>query len=65
MFRSLGHPQGAALFLSKVTSKTFIKFLYINRVFVAACHVLMLPVCWGGEYSPPQHRTCCNNTLLI
>jgi len=32
MFRSLDHPQGATLFLVKVTSKTFIKFLYINRV---------------------------------
>ena len=32
MFRSLAHPQGAMLFLTKVTSKTFIKFLYINRV---------------------------------
>jgi len=32
MFRSLDHPQGATLFLDKVTSKTFIKFLYINRV---------------------------------
>jgi len=32
MFRSLDHPQGATLFLAKVTSKTFIKFLYINRV---------------------------------
>jgi len=26
MFRSLDHPQGATLFLAKVTSKTFIKF---------------------------------------
>jgi len=32
MFRSLDHPQGATLFLAKITSKTFIKFLYINRV---------------------------------
>ena len=32
MFRSLDHPQEATLFLAKVTSKTFIKFLYINRV---------------------------------
>ena len=32
MFRSLDHPQGASLFLAKVASKTFIKFLYINRV---------------------------------
>jgi len=32
MFRPLDHPQGATLFLAKVTSKTFIKFLYINRV---------------------------------
>ena len=29
MFRSLDHPQGATLFLVKVTSKTFIKLLYI------------------------------------
>ena len=32
MFRSLDHPQGTTLFLAKVTSKIFIKFLYINRV---------------------------------
>ena len=32
MFRSLDHPQGAKLFLAKFTSKTFINFLYINRV---------------------------------
>ena len=32
MFRSLDHPQGATLFLAKVTSKILIKFLYINRV---------------------------------
>jgi len=32
MFRFLDHPQGATLFLAKVTSKAFIKFLYINRV---------------------------------
>jgi len=31
MFLSLDHPQGATLFLAEVTSKTFIKFLYINR----------------------------------
>jgi len=30
MFRSLDHPQGATLFLAKVTPKTYIKFLYIN-----------------------------------
>jgi len=30
MFRSLDHPQEATLFLAKVTSKTFIRFLYIN-----------------------------------
>jgi len=32
MFRPLDHPQGTTLFLAKVTSKTVIKFLYINRV---------------------------------
>jgi len=32
MFRSLDHPQGDMLFLAKFTSKTFIKFLFINRV---------------------------------
>jgi len=30
MFQSLDHPQGIKLFLAKVTSKTFIKFLHIN-----------------------------------
>jgi len=32
MFRSSDHPQEATLFLAKVTSKTFIKLLYIKRV---------------------------------
>jgi len=32
MFRSLDNPQGAKLFLDKVTSKIFKKFLYINRL---------------------------------
>jgi len=32
MFRSLDRPQGAMLFLAKVTSKKLIKFLYINKV---------------------------------
>jgi len=32
MFRSLDHPQGATLFLAKFSSKTFIKYLYINLV---------------------------------
>ena len=32
MFRSLDHPQGCTLSLAKFTSKTLIKFLYINRV---------------------------------
>ena len=45
MFRSLDHPQGATLFLAKVTSKTFIKFLYINRVLwqhVVLCKIALL-----------------------
>jgi len=45
MFRSIDHPQGAMLFLAKVTSKTFIKFLYINRVLwqhVVLCKVALL-----------------------
>jgi len=33
MFRSLDHPQGATLFLAKVTSKTFIKFhILLNHI---------------------------------
>jgi len=32
MFRSFDRPQGATLFLAKVTSKTCIKLLYIKRV---------------------------------
>jgi len=45
MFRSLDHPQEATLFLAKVTSKTFIKFLYINRVLwqhVVLCKISLL-----------------------
>jgi len=45
MFRSLDHPQGATLFLAKVTSKTFIKFLYINMVWwqhVVLCKIALL-----------------------
>jgi len=45
MFRSLDHPQGATLFLAKVTSKTFIKFLYINTVswqHVVLCKIALL-----------------------
>ena len=45
MFRSLDHPEGAALFIAKVTSKTFIKFLYINRVLwqhVVLCKIALL-----------------------
>jgi len=45
MFRSLDHPQGATLFLTKVISKTFIKFLYINRVLwqlVVLCKIALL-----------------------
>jgi len=45
MFRSLDHPQGATLFLAKVTSQTFIKFLYINRVMwqhVVLCKLALL-----------------------
>ena len=45
MFRSLDRPQGAPLFLAKVTSKTFIKFLYINRVLwqhVVLCKIVLL-----------------------
>jgi len=32
MFRSFDHPEGATLFLAKVSSRTFIKFLYIKRL---------------------------------
>jgi len=45
MFRSLDHPQGATLFLAKFTSKTFIKFFYINRVLwqrVLLCKITLL-----------------------
>ena len=45
MFRYLDHPKGATLFLAKVTSKTFIKFLYINRVLwqhVVLCKIVLL-----------------------
>jgi len=45
MFRSLDHPQGTTLFLAKVTSKIFIKFLYINRVLwqhVVLCKIALL-----------------------
>ena len=45
MFRSLDHPRGATLFLAKVTSKTFIIFLYINRVLwqhVVLCKTALL-----------------------
>jgi len=42
MFRSLYHPQVATLFLAKVTSKTFIKFLYINRQHVVLCKIALL-----------------------
>ena len=45
MFRSLDHIQGATLFLAKVTSKTFIKFLYINGVLwqhVELCKIVLL-----------------------
>jgi len=45
MFRSLDHPQKATLFLAKVTSKTFIKFLYINRALwqrVVLCKIALL-----------------------
>jgi len=45
MFRSLDHPQGATFFLAKITSKPFIKFLYINRVLwqhVVLCKIVLL-----------------------
>jgi len=45
MFRSLDPPQGATLFLAKVASKTFRKFLYINRVLwqhVVLCKIALL-----------------------
>ena len=45
MFRSLDHPQRATLFLAKVTSNTFIIFLYINRVLwqhVLLCKIALL-----------------------
>jgi len=47
MFRSLDHPQGAALFPAEVTSKTFIKFLYISRVLwqhVVLCEIASLGI---------------------
>jgi len=45
MFRSLDHPQGDMLFLAKVTSKTFIRFLYINRMLwqhVVLCKIALM-----------------------
>jgi len=45
MFRSLDRPQGATLFLAKVTSKTFIKLFHINRVLwqhVVLCKIVLL-----------------------
>jgi len=53
MFRSLDHPQGAKLFLAKVTSKTFIKFLYINSVLwqhVVLCKTELLEMRPGMVY---------------
>ena len=47
MFQSLDHLQRATLFLAKVTSKTFIKFLYINRLFwqhVVLCKIALLGI---------------------
>jgi len=46
MFRSLDHPQGVTLFLVKVASKTFIKFLYINRVLWQ--HVVLCKIALPG-----------------
>jgi len=51
MLRSLDHSQGATLFLAKVTSKTFIKFLYINRVLwqhVVLCKIALLGMLPGA-----------------
>jgi len=45
MFRSLDHPQGAKLFLAKVTLKTFTDFLYISMVLwqhVVLCNSTLL-----------------------
>ena len=45
MIQSLDNPQGATLFLAKVTSKTFIKFLYINRALlqhVVLCKIVLV-----------------------
>jgi len=50
MFRSLDHPQRTKLFLAKVTSKTFIKFLYVNRVLWqhdVLCKIALLGMCLG------------------
>ena len=73
MFRSLDQPQRATLFLAKVTSKTFIKFLYINRVLwqhVVLCKIALLgmrPAVAGRIPSKAilHNTTCCHNTLLI
>jgi len=47
MFRSFDHPQGAALFIAKATSKTLITFLYINSVLwqhVVLCKIALLGI---------------------
>jgi len=48
MFRSLDYPEGVTLFLAKATSKTFIKFLYINKMLwqhVVLCEIVLLGMC--------------------
>ena len=60
MFRSLDHPQGAALFLAKVILKTLTKFLYINRLLwqhIVLCNSTLLGLL--------HNTTCCHYTLLI
>ena len=56
MFQSLHHPQGAALFPAKVNSKTFIKFLYINRVLWQ--HVVLCKIALFGMRPAMVYVVC-------
>jgi len=56
MFRSLYHPQGATLLLAIVTSKTFIKFLYINRVLWQ--HVVLCKIALFGMRPAMVYVVC-------
>jgi len=72
MFQSLDHPRGATLFLAKFTSKTFIKFLYINRLLwqhVVLCKSTLLRmrlamVCVVCYTTHTIARRILNNVLL-